>query len=131
MSAVLGLKTTTTRPDPIPKIRPAGFQQSGVAGEDADYSIRQDIHMGQGPGTPEHIRKYRKSQVNQPGIIQKHYGHANDAPHFPEAHSYGKASYGSEHVDGVIKAQDLVGMQDKFNDIKESKYASHIREPLG
>lgn len=22
-------------------------------------------------------------------------------------------------------------MQDKFNDIKESKYASHIREPLG
>jgi len=31
----------------------------------------------------------------------------------------------------VIKAQDMTDMQDKFNDIKESKYQSKIREPLG
>jgi hypothetical protein len=31
----------------------------------------------------------------------------------------------------VIKAQNLAGLADKFNDIKEDKYASHNREPLG
>ncbi len=30
----------------------------------------------------------------------------------------------------IIKAQNLKGLADKFNDIKESKYASNIREPL-
>lgn len=31
----------------------------------------------------------------------------------------------------VIKAQNLNGLADKFNDIKEQKYASQMREPLG
>jgi len=31
----------------------------------------------------------------------------------------------------VIKAQNLNGMADKFNDIREAKYASNITEPLG
>ena len=30
----------------------------------------------------------------------------------------------------MIKAQNLKGLQDKFNDIKEAKYASNVREPL-
>ena len=30
----------------------------------------------------------------------------------------------------MIKAQNLKGLADKFNDIKEGKYASNIREPL-
>ena len=30
-----------------------------------------------------------------------------------------------------MKAQNLAGLADKFNDIKEDKYASHVREPLG
>ena len=30
-----------------------------------------------------------------------------------------------------MKAQDLSGLQDKFNDIKENQYASHVKEPLG
>jgi hypothetical protein len=88
------------------------------------------MNIGNEPGTPEHLKKYRKSHVNQPGIIQKHYGIANDALKFPPNYSYGKGTFGSEHVSGVIKAQDLTGMQDKFNDIKESQYASHIKEPL-
>jgi hypothetical protein len=33
-------------------------------------------------------------------------------------------------VNEVIKAQNLRGLADKFNDIKEAKYASNIREPL-
>jgi len=31
----------------------------------------------------------------------------------------------------VIKAQTLNGLADKFNDIKEEKYASKVKEPLG
>lgn len=63
--------------------------------------------MNTGPGTPEHLKKYRKSHVNQPGIIQKHYGVAEDPLKFAPSYSYGKGTFGSEHVSGVIKAQDL------------------------
>ena len=38
---------------------------------------------------------------------------------------------GSDPVSAVIKAQNLNGLADKFNDIKESKYTSQMREPLG
>jgi hypothetical protein len=37
---------------------------------------------------------------------------------------------GSDHVDEVIKAQDMTGLAARFNDIKEAKYASNLREPL-
>lgn len=45
--------------------------------------------------------------------------------------AYGKKTFASEHVGEVVKAQNLNGLADKFNDIKESKYASQQREPLG
>jgi len=45
--------------------------------------------------------------------------------------AFGKQNLDSDHVDAVIKAQNLNGLADKFNDIKESKYASQMREPLG
>lgn len=77
------------------------------------------------------MKKFRKSHVNQPGLIQRHYGVAEDPLVKPPAFSYGKSTHSSEHVQEVIKAQDLSGMQDKFNDIKEGQYASHVREPLG
>jgi len=37
---------------------------------------------------------------------------------------------GSDHVDGIIGPQNLKGISARFNDIKEAKYASNIREPL-
>lgn len=67
----------------------------------------------------------------QPGQIQKHWGVADDQSRFPKDYAYGKGTYGSEHVSDVIKAQNLEGLADRFNDIKESKYGSHVREPLG
>ena len=84
-----------------------------------------------GPGTPEHIKKYRKSFQNQPGLKQIHPGMINDAINVPGNHAFGKKTYGSEHVNEVIKAQNMVGLADKFNDIKETKYASMMKEPLG
>ena len=56
---------------------------------------------------------------------------AEDPLHFPPAYSYGKGSHGSEHVIDVMKGGQLLGMQDKFNDIKEAQYSSNVREPLG
>lgn len=126
-------KSVRVNNDPIPKIRTAGHQIVGVRDrENADFNIRQDVHLpADHPSTPEHLKKYRKSHVNEPGKIQKHWGVADDAKKFPENYSYGKSTYGSEHVDQVIKAQTLAGLADKFNDIKEAKYASHVKEPLG
>ena len=69
--------------------------------------------------------------MNEPGKIQKHYGMADDPPRFAEGYSYGKSTYASEHVSDIIQAQALSGLADKFNDIKEAKYASHAKEPLG
>ena len=117
--------------DPNPKLSAAGHQIVGVRErENADFNIRADVHLVT-PGTPEALKKYRKSHVNEPGKIQKHWGVANDAKPFSDAYSYGKSTYGSAHVNDVIKAQTLAGLADKFNDIKEDKYASHVREPLG
>jgi hypothetical protein len=45
--------------------------------------------------------------------------------------AFGKKTYNSEHVNDIIKAQNLQGLADKFNDIKEGKYASQMKEPLG
>ena len=73
--------------------------------EHADFSIRQGAHLDKDtPSTPEHLKKYRKSHVNEPGKIQKHWGVANDAKPFADAYSYGKSTYGSAHVSDVIKA---------------------------
>ena len=117
--------------DPVPNLRSAGHQIVGVGErESADYNIRADMQLIT-PGTPDQLKKYRKSHVNLPGKIQKHWGHAEDAPHFAANYSYGKGTYQSEHVSNVIKANNLAGMQEKFNDAYEQKYASAKREPLG
>lgn len=136
MATVLGqafeqsVRKTT---DPVPKIQTAGYEIVGVRQrENADFNIRQDVHLpGDTPSTPESLKKYRKSHVNEPGKIQKHWGHADDQSKFASNYSYGKPTYKSEHVMDVMKAQNLAGLADKFNDIKEDQYASHKREPLG
>lgn len=47
--------------------------------------------------TPEHIKKYRKTFNADPGAMQKHHGTAFD-PRPPGHHTYGKATYDSDHV---------------------------------
>jgi hypothetical protein len=54
------------------------------------------------PSTPEHLKKYRKSHVNEPGKIQKHWGVADDSKKFEDAYSYGKSTYASDPVGQVI-----------------------------
>jgi hypothetical protein len=114
--------------DPIPLIRPAGIT-TALEDDGADKCVKQD-QFYQAPDTPPHIKKYRKSFNNQPGMKQKHYGMADD-PELDNNFAFGKKTYGSEHVGEVIKAQNLAGLADYNNSLKEAKYHSHIKEPLG
>lgn len=121
------------RPDPIPSIRDAGkFIATG--GHNADKCIRADLFPNEkpgNPGTPPHIRKYRKLTQIEPGLIQVHPGLQDDKVNRGKDYTYGKPVFGSDHVDTVIKAQNLSGLADKFNDTMEKKYESIKREPLG
>ncbi len=48
----------------------------------------------------------------------------NSGPNLPVNYTYGRKSHPSDHVTDVIKAQNLQGMADKFNEFKEGKYLS-------
>ena len=125
--------TAKVRADPVPMIRAAGHVIA-TGGHNADMSIRQDQYGNEirgNIGTPPHIRKYRKTNNMEPGQIMVHPGLQEGQPNLPKSYSYGKKNQGSDPVDVVIKAQNLNGLADKFNDAREGKYASAVREPLG
>ncbi len=68
--------------------------------------------------------------MNQPGLRQVHYGTYGENDR-PGNFLYGRPTGESEHVEALVKAQNLAGLADYHNDLKESKYQSHQREPLG
>lgn len=121
------------RPDPVPAIRDAG-KHILTNGHNSDNCIRVDmfpLEKPGNPGTPPHIKKYRKLAHMDPGQIQVHPGLQDDKQPVGKDHAYGRPQYVSDHVDVVIKSQNLTGLADKFNDTMESKYDSIKREPLG
>ncbi len=135
MLQATGMATSTAkvRADPIPKIRAAGHIIV-TGGHNADMSIRGDIYGNEGRGnmgTPPNIKKFRKTNNNEPGQIMVHPGLQEGQPVHEVGHSFGRKTQGTDPVDVVIKAQNLNGLADKFNDAKEGKYASAVREPLG
>lgn len=123
----MSVLSSTGRFDTAPNIRAAGKHIVMGPTEGTKFCVKPDQYREQGPGTPEHVKRYRKSFQNQPGVKQIHPGQVGDT--IPIDH-FGKKTFNSEHVNEVIKAQNLKGLQDKFNDIKEAKYASNVREPL-
>ena len=115
--------------DPLPRLRPAG-----VVPKCSDSTAYECVHadtQGKRPTTPNQIKKYRQSYRNQPGIRIIHYGLQEDAKNLDMNCRFGRTSVVSDPVNVVIKAQNLNGLADKFNDIMESKYASQQMEPLG
>lgn len=48
------------RPDPIPNIRPAG-KNIDMGDESTQTAIKHDQNLAHVPGTPEHLKKYRKT----------------------------------------------------------------------
>lgn len=68
------------RADPIPSIRDAG-KYIVTGGHNSDNCIRVDLFPLEkpgNPGTPDHIRKYRKLAHIEPGQILVHPGMQND-----------------------------------------------------
>lgn len=50
------------RVDPIPNIRAAGRIIANIGGDSTDMCLKSNgFGSGNQPGTPEHIKKYRKS----------------------------------------------------------------------
>lgn len=56
-------ESVKVRPDPVPGIAAAGLGDAGIRQkENADYSIRQDMHLPPDePSTPDHLKKFRKT----------------------------------------------------------------------
>ena len=52
-------------------------------------------------------------------------------PEVDYQYKFGKKTQFGDPLETVIKAQNLNGLADKFNDIREQQYASSKREPLG
>lgn len=116
--------------DPIPGIPTAGVTTT-IKNEGTQNCIQPErFYLKDTPSTPPHVKKYRKSFHNQPGIRQVHPGMLGDNNR-PPTHIYGKPTGESEHVEKVIKAQNLEGLAEYHNEIKEGQYESHKREPLG
>ena len=136
MNTASGQMTSTAkvRADPVPKIRAAGHVIA-TGGHNADMSIRQDMYGNEvrgNIGTPPNTRKYRKTNNMEPGQIMVHPGLQEGQPNIDRnRHAFGRKTQATDPVDVVIKAQNLNGLADKFNDAKEGKYASAVREPLG
>lgn len=93
--------------------------------------MRPDLFEGKKETTPERLKKYRQSHKQQPGMILVHHGLHEDLENIDRNISRGKATPASLKMEQVVKAQSLTGLADKFNDIKESQYATHKKEPLG
>ena len=81
--------------DAMPNVRKAGI--STKATDSAAMCLQPSADSG--PGTPPHLKKYRKSHQNQPGIKQIHPGLFDDQINFPTTHAFGKKYAGSDHVD--------------------------------
>jgi len=113
--------------DPYPNYRPAGYQPK-YGTERAVESLKPEAR--EGPGTPEHIKKYRKSYKNATGQTITHYGKVNDV--LPSADfTYGLQTAGSEHVPHVLTDNGLQGINGYKRALKEEAYARNQKEPLG
>lgn len=82
----------------------------------------------QRPSTPEELRRYRKSAVNEPGQITRHRGNFNDPiPKGP----FGQKSKQGESAAASMKQLPDSQVQQWRDAKKEEIYASSTREPLG
>lgn len=114
--------------DTTPFLRHSGHT-SAIEGLSADNSLRQDLYNKYNK-TPEHIKKYRNSTKEVIGVKQLHYGIYDDDRSY-ENNVHGIKTLGSDHVNDCFKIKDSSGISYFLNQIKENKYHSNQREPLG
>ena len=112
--------------DRNPVLRPAGVVTT--IPEDSTKVCLQPPPIRE--STPEKIKKYRKSFNDEPGMKQIHYGILED-PLPPSTFAYGKKSHVSDHVNQIIGPNKSQSLAQYEKELRENKYASSIKEPLG
>nr|CCA17384.1 conserved hypothetical protein [Albugo laibachii Nc14]CCA24374.1 conserved hypothetical protein [Albugo laibachii Nc14] len=108
---------------PLP--RPAGkcWQNDGE-------STAACFHPQARPGTPEHVRRYRKSYFAEPGARIIHPGLLKDVRADADV-TFGVVSDKSQHLRDVMRTGPSTDFEWLQQQQREGVYASHCREPLG
>lgn len=114
--------------DRAPFLSHAGHT-SAIEGLSVDKSLRQDLYLNK-VSTPDHIKKYRNSTKEKVGVKQLHYGIYDDDKTY-ENYVHGIKTLNSDHVEDCIINKENKGINHFLNHIRESKYATSWREPLG
>ncbi|RLN73640.1 hypothetical protein BBJ28_00004932 [Nothophytophthora sp. Chile5] len=83
------------------------------------------------PGTPDDVRRFRKSYFAEPGARIAHPGLINDLKQIDPTTKFGVVTTTSEHVAEVLLNGPATEYQRLTLAKREADYASHKREPLG
>mmetsp|Transcript_27861 Transcript_27861/g.63019 ORF Transcript_27861/g.63019 Transcript_27861/m.63019 type:complete len:431 (-) Transcript_27861:504-1796(-) len=84
------------------------------------------------PPTPEHIRRFRKSYVKQPGKRTQHWGLANDPAPRPSEFTYGALGSKSRGVDELMGSHAEPSSMQAYQQMRaETIYESNKKEQLG
>ncbi|RLO13301.1 hypothetical protein DYB28_005600 [Aphanomyces astaci] len=105
----------------------AGLKQTPSAND----SSAACLNFPARPGTPEAVRKFRKSYFAEPGTRIVHPGLIDDVKHIDATRKFGITSKNSDHVSDIMPAkvptEHALITQQKL----EALYMSSKREPLG
>ena len=112
--------------DYVPTLTTAG-KITTVQDESSANCIKPPANRNQ---TPPHLKKYRKSHMQQVGSTIVHFGKYDD--HLPQQkYVYGLEPKHSDHMTDCIQNKNNEGYSKVINQINEEIYASTVREPLG
>ncbi|GMF09579.1 unnamed protein product [Phytophthora lilii] len=107
------------------------LQAAGTEREPQRDTAAHCLTFQQRPGTPEEVRRFRKSYFSEPGSRIAHPGLINDLKQIDPMTKFGVVTTGSEHVPEMLVSGPTTEYQ-RINLAKlEANYASHKREPLG
>eukprot|EP00760_Papus_ankaliazontas_P016891 PhM_4_TR16921/c0_g1_i1/m.30003 len=92
-------------------------------------STKSCLTQPKAPGTPDHMKKWRRSQQLEPGKTVIHPGLADVPP--PQNSRFGRVNDYSDSASALLKSSKLSQFQAVVQDHLEKNYLSAKREPLG
>jgi len=116
--------------DTAPFVSAAGLVKPGGT-ESTEQCLKSGLDpRNVRPRTPPEIKKYRDSFQNQPGLSFIHPGLVNQ-PLPPPHHRHGVKTTTGDHVGDSMFQVPPTELGDFVNSLKEAKYLSNVREPVG
>lgn len=107
-----------------------GIQKTDVTSTDSAGTVPLCLAEGTRPPTPDHLKKYRRSNLYEPGKPYVHWGAADNRK--PTDAVYGRPpAYGRETTAGAMNVAPTTSMAQWQLEQKEAIYSSNKREPLG